>query len=561
MSGQTLSIDIWRLILEQVEREDLYELCLTSKIFNSVATPLLYRTIPLVALEPDPLGTLPWHKREEPVFTSKGFPLRRQWHLLSRLEDERNDTLRNYVQELDLSTNFGPGQLDHRFLKHLLEDDRLPKLIGRLPNLRRVKLDVEELQTEDVIRAIAQHPRNPELSLQTYISGEKTFYTQAQAARPLPCVTSLQVSVSPFDQRNAENQYVLAAQRLIFNCPNLRSLSLTLWWQYGGCVISAPRYPITTSFQFTGNEVFPPIESLALDGYGNRMSEGEWTHWRDRFNWSKLSSLTLGPQDASGILDRVGGYATALTSLEVSAYVDERTQNRAGLEALLQAFGSLKTLKLDGYICSVKAIAQHKDLEELWLHEDESAAAGRERMVLTVVDLEYLDNECPRLKTLKVDIKRGDDKLPTDVLSKLATGFKNLQSLSLHFELGLPDTKHPITPTINYTSVRSIAQSFFAERKQAALNTDTFTLTLWTGKPGYVSFEKLYTATYEIRLPGGKDSGEVHVRHLEKEELGSPESRPCQRKRNALGVFGNQVFWVTELRKRVEAAVEGPPRE
>ncbi|KAL2784457.1 hypothetical protein BJX66DRAFT_85355 [Aspergillus keveii] len=568
MTGQPLFLDIWRLIFEHVDRETLYDVCLTCKSFNPIATPILYRTISLIASEPNRMGHLPWHKREEePV---KNSPLRRHWYLLSRLEEEGNDTLRNYVQRLDLSTSLGPGQLDQRFLKHLLEDGRLPRLIGRLPNLRRVTINVEELQTEEVIRAIAEHTRKPELSLKTYIDGENTFYQDQDQPLPLPlpCITCLQLSLNPFDQHNAENRCVPAAQRLIFNSPNLRSLSLTLWWRYGGCVVSLPQYPVTTSFQFTGNEVFPLIEELSLDGYGNRMRDDEWAHWRERFDWSKLRSLTLGPQDASGVLDRFAGYATALTSLEVRAYVGERSENRTGLEALLCAFGSLRTLKLEGYICSVEAVAQHKGLEELWLHEDELASAAKERRVLTADDLEYLDKECPRLKTLKVDIKRGDDELPIDFLSKLATGFRNLKSLSLHFELGLPDTKHPITPTINYTSVHSIAQSFFNERKQSGLNTDTFTLALWTGsshrrwpqwEPPYVSFEKLYTTTYEIRLRADaeKDGGEVHVRHLEREELESRDSKPGTNR----STFGGALYETMPLRKRVEAAVEGPPTD
>jgi hypothetical protein len=412
MTGQPLILDIWRLIFEHVKRETLYDVCLTWKSFNAIATPILYRTISLIAREPNRIGHLPWHKRvEEPA---KNSPLRRHWYLLSRLEEEGNDTLRNYVQKLDLSTLLGPGQLDQRFLKHLLEDGRLPRLIGRLPNLRRVTIGVEDLQTKEVVCAIACHTRNPELSLETYINEENTFYHEDHD-QPLPCITDLQISLNPFDQHNAENHCIPAAQRLIFNSANLRSLSLTLWWRYGGCVVSLPQYPVTTSFQFTGNEVFPPIEELSLDGYGNRMRDDEWAHWRDRFDWSKLRSLTLGPQDASGVLDRFAGYATALTSLEVRAYVGERSENRTGLEALLCAFGSLRTLKLEGYICSVEAVAQHKGLEELWLHEDESASAAKERRVLTADDLEYLDKECPRLKTLKVDIKRGDDELVSSV--------------------------------------------------------------------------------------------------------------------------------------------------
>jgi hypothetical protein len=168
----------------------LYDVCLTCKSFNSTATPILYRTISLVARDPDPMGHLPWHKRvEEPVLTLRNSPLRRHWYLLSRLEDETNNARRNYVQELDLSTTLGPGQLNQGFLKHLLEDGRLPRLIGRLPNLRRVTLGLEELQTEEVVRAIACHTRKPELSLEAYIDGKNTFYHESQdQPSPLPCI-------------------------------------------------------------------------------------------------------------------------------------------------------------------------------------------------------------------------------------------------------------------------------------------------------------------------------------------------------------------------------------
>ncbi|KAL2827445.1 hypothetical protein BJY01DRAFT_229112 [Aspergillus pseudoustus] len=561
MQGLTLSLDVWSLVFQHTEKNDLCSLCLVSRTFNTLATPLLYRSISLIALDPNRMSR--WRSKEQ---IGQGRPTQPtgHWYLLSRLEDETHSTPRHYVQELALSIPKAVGQLDKEFLTHLLKDSRLFNLISfRLPNLRRVSLTLETLQSEPIIRAIENHPRKPELTLSIQNAGKPAPEPFGDA--PLPSVTKLTVTVSPFDEGDGQNRRVLVVQRLLFNCPNVRSLSLTVRWKYGGCVRRRPRYPITTSFQFSGTEVFPPIEELLLDGY--RISDDEWPHWRDRFEWSRLSSLTLGPQNTSGVLSRFAGYATALAALSVRSYRGERNMDREGLTVFLSSFDSLKMLDLRGYICSVRAIAQHSKLETLCLHEDESAGEGSARAVLTVEELEYLDKQCPNLRVLKVDIQRGDNQLPTTVLTKLATGFKNLRSLSLHFELGLRDIKHPITPTLNYVSVQSIGQSFFDERIQYGIAdpTSSFALTLWTGncyrrwpqwEPPHASFEKQFTASYEIRLSEGAKNcvdRKVEVRHLQKERL---DALIEARKRNIFGDLSAYEF--SHLRTRVAAAVEGP---
>ncbi|KAL2820114.1 hypothetical protein BJX63DRAFT_338614 [Aspergillus granulosus] len=554
MARQTLSVDAWNLVFENATKEDLCNLCLVSRTFNTIATGILYRSISLIGPDPNPNQMWSWHPDKQTEEAETKPPNSGHWHLLRRLEDDTDDTVRNYVQNLVLSSSKGPRELDQEFLSHLLKDNRLCKLIGRLPNLRKVTLTMPDLQTESIICAINRHSRKPELILSIENGGRSTFGNNL-----LPCVTNLKVSVSPFDESDGENRRVLAVQKLLFNCPNVRSLALTIRWKYGGCIVSSPRYPITTSFRLTGTETFPPIEDLSLNGY--RMGDDEWAHWRDRFDWSKLSSLTLGPQNTLGILGRLAGYATSLTTLKTCSYAGDRSEDRAGLSSFLSSFDTLKALELKGFICSIDAIAQHKNLETLCLHEDESSRAGKPRTVLTAEELDYLDRECPDLRILKVDITRGDNKMPTDVLTKLATGFKNLQSLSIHFELGLPDIKHPITPTLNYASVRSISQSFFDERKKSSIDiTNSYTLILWTGncyrrwpqwEPPYASFEKKFTATYEVRLPDG--GSEVEVRHLQKDRL---DSFPEPSKRNAFGDYSSYEF--SRLRTQVGAAVEGP---
>ncbi|KAI9370262.1 hypothetical protein BJX61DRAFT_535770 [Aspergillus egyptiacus] len=545
MEGQGLTLDAWSLVFENVEKEDLCNLCLVSRLFHAIATRILYRCITMV--EPDSyMDFLDWDK---PPKTDP--PQGGHWNLLSRLEDDANEDLRSLVQELILC--HPPGRrVDSRFLRHLRTDDRLSKLIASLPNLRRVRIELGQLQSDHVFRTISEHSRHPELILEL-AAGYHAFAPD----QPRPYVSSLSVTVNPFEEHNGPNERMLAVQQLFLNCSNLRSLALTVFRYYGGCVVIVPRYPIISTFQLTGEEQFPPLRELSLDGY--IMSEEEWLCFRKCVQWSKLSALTLGPQSSNKLPGRLAGYATSLTSLKISSYADEGNEDPEGLERLLMSFDTLTTLELKGYICSVEAIGHHRNLSTLYLHEDEPACKGVQRKVLSVEELEYLDKQCSRLRSLAVDVQRGDNRLPEDVFQKLATGFKSLKELSIHFELGLVDIHAPITPPLNYATARNIGQAIFNERKHAGIPVGPpFMVTLWTGscfrrfpqwEPGFSRFERAYTATYELRLPNDPGrSSEVQLRHLQKERLDEIQRGKSRR----------EFYDSIDLAEQVKCAVEGP---
>ncbi|KAL2866230.1 uncharacterized protein BJX67DRAFT_356005 [Aspergillus lucknowensis] len=553
MAGLTL--DAWSLVFEQATREDLCSLCLVSRSFNTLATPLLYRSITLVQGDAD-----------IDDFSTQG----RHWLLLSRLEDDANGNLRNLVQEVALCRP--PGiRINTSFLRRLTTDNCLSKLITSLPNLRRVTITISRLQTAHLIRTISTHPRTPELILRLD-TGECAF-----ADQHLPCVSSLTVAVDPFDERNGPNERMLTVQRLFLNCPALRSFSLTLFENYGGCVRHIPQHPVIRTFRLTGTERFPPLQELGLNGYRVR-DELEWIPFRDCVQWSRLSGLTLGPlPTGDNLLSRITGYATSLEALRVYAYADEDQENSEGLERLLLSFDSLRTLEVRGYVCSVEAIGNHAGLSTLCLHEDEPGERSeRQRRVFTAQELDYLDSRCPKLRSLAIDIQRGDNKLPDDVLEKLSTGFANLSHLSLHFELGLSTLKNPITPVLNYTTAQTIGQSIFTHRRESGIpisSAQSFKLTLWTGssfrrfpqwEPRFCAFERLHTATYEVRLlclhatpaPArtSKSSDrqvEVEVRHLQRERLELIEAGKAK---------PDTILEKKDLGVQVRAAVEGPEK-
>lgn len=65
------------------------------------------------------------------------------------------------------------------------------------------------------------------------------------------------------------------------------------------------------------------------------------------------------------------------------------------------------------WICSVSAVAQHKNLAVLCLHEDEPQYDDGDavRTVLTPADILYLDEHCPKISSLALDLQRGNGKL------------------------------------------------------------------------------------------------------------------------------------------------------
>ncbi|PYH90488.1 hypothetical protein BO71DRAFT_487074 [Aspergillus ellipticus CBS 707.79] len=433
MAGPTLNLDVWRLIFEASTTKDLSILCLVSKKFKFIATPVLYRSIELLP-----------GKQHASIDSDSELPKGR-WLLLSRLEDGANDLLRAWVQEVTIS--YPPDFLDHEFLRKLESNDRLAKLIARLPNFRRFSIGVTSLQSDKVIRTICDHAKKPELLLfnQDGEMQDGGFYN-----RSFPCVSTLHARVNPWDEGGGPNR---GPNRTV---PAIQKLE----------------------------EKFPPLESLQFSGY--KMEDEEWMGWRDGLRWDRLSSLSVGPDNCIDVLGRLAGYATSLTTLKVSKW-----------------------------------------------------------------ELDHLDDHCPKLRSLQLGINRVKGQFPEAVLDKIATGFKSLKNLSLHFELGLSDMNHPIKPTINYTSVRNIGQKFFNRRKQSGIDVpEWFTLTIWTGSyfRRWAYWEPpLPGLKYELRLPSDP-TGEISFRHLDGEKLdmvlaGKIKINPLEE---------------TCLRKKVQRVVDGP---
>jgi hypothetical protein len=177
-------------------------------------------------------------------------------------------------------------------------------------------------------------------------------------------------------------------------------------------------------FECTGDEIFPPLESLSLNRH---MSLEEWPHWRDKLDWSILTSFSMGPLLDNDLLGRLTGCATALRNLTVETWAREQQislddegpdgescfwQFEDGcpeLEGLLLASDNLERLTIRGISVINHAVTKHSGLKELCLHAIELSRNGAPRPALDVADLKELDASCPDLETLEIDINRDSE--------------------------------------------------------------------------------------------------------------------------------------------------------
>ncbi|KAH8697537.1 hypothetical protein BGW36DRAFT_461495 [Talaromyces proteolyticus] len=500
-SPGSLPHGVWTLVFELMRTQDLFNICLVSKTWNALATKFLYRSIPI--------GEQHSHITHSQIWSNEASIRSR---LLSRLEDDSNDELRAFVQEVAVMPTFA---YTIRSISELEVEDWLCKLFVRLPNLQLVSIHTSIQRLDEIICTICDHNRRPELRL---FSVNGTMGDSRLADRTLSCISTLHATVNPFKEQDGPNRHILHLQKLFFKCPNMRSFSLCVHGNYGGCVLNFPSFDTIRTFQLAGYENFPLIEELSLDAYA--MEDDEWIHWKDRFSWSKLKSLTLGPSDPCNLLDRMAGYATSLRTLKVLGYAEEGNSDCKSVERFLFSFDSLETLELNGYLCSVNAVAQHKNISDLCLHMAEYSEKEIQRRVLTTAELKHLDKHCPKMESLSIDVERSNNEWPESIFGSLATSFANLKALSIHFELGISDIENPIMPALDESWAKNLSQKFFNKRHSFDYVKDDndrtslgklHTLTLKTGEsqrrfpqwePEYSRWENQQSATYETSLLG-----------------------------------------------------------
>ncbi|KAJ5661720.1 uncharacterized protein N7477_009336 [Penicillium maclennaniae] len=173
-----------------------------------------------------------------------------------------------------------------------------------------------------------------------------------------------------------------------------------------------PSHPPVYSFELSGEEKFPPLESLSLDGY--RMTDKERVHWRDKLDWSNLRFLSLGPQKHTDLLNYFTGHANALRSLTVQMWAGEGRDHCPELERFVRSFNTLEQLTIKGHFASIKTLSNHPRLKQLCLHTIELPRdGGATRPTFNLDDLVELDANCPQLGVLEIDVDRRTEVVST----------------------------------------------------------------------------------------------------------------------------------------------------
>jgi hypothetical protein len=414
--------------------------------------------------------------------------------------------------------------------KEFDREDTLAALVKVLPNLQQVRLSRESPPFDAFLRALNEHPNKPEI----HLLGEQGF---RPAFGPLPGVVSIRAHVNPYhDTPDKPNTCMPDLEKLVFSCTNLKYFSLTVSGNYGGCMRPRLHHPVTRNFHFDdGKATFPPLESLSLNGYNPGDDENdEWPHWRDGMQWSRLKSLTLGPNplysrgpSSTSLLKNFQAYATALCSLTVLCWAGEGSEKPAVLRRFLESFDTLEELTIKRHFVPARSLVTHKRIKRILLHCIElERPEGESRPTLDVADLALLGTSCLELEELEIDISRDTSgEWPKPILDTLATSFPNLRHLTLHCEVGIDFAasfmgfegrqQEPLLPLLDEAVARTFAEPFFTLRGPSKLEK----LTLKTGEnlrrfpqwpPRYLDLEREWARVQDL-YPLGYD-GEMKVK-------------------------------------------------
>ena len=325
--------------------------------------------------------------------------------------------------------------------------------------------------------------------------------------------------------------------KTLVSCPELRSLDLKL--EQGGCLVGADPW----SFRFTRGDRFPPLEELRLQGYdfddvlyrhlhGREESRTRWYWarlyladvmgfdslrptldqrpleppsasnldlWRFAMDWTKLKRLELAETNPR-FLQKMTGQLPGLKSLTLGPWwkgEEDRLINRTS--SFIMGSPPLSTLSLHGYTKHTNwtdVLARHgSTLKGLEIREWESENPFDPRPILSLPQIQRINDICPLLEELSVDINRNGT-WPYELLGTLAT-FENLQKLKMWFELGIdqhgdegsywmPRSKRNISdedyrqPSINSSSALTLFQYLRSQKKRVELQQ----LTLYVGDWG-----------------------------------------------------------------------------
>ncbi|KAF8900253.1 hypothetical protein CPB84DRAFT_1779170 [Gymnopilus junonius] len=311
-----------------------------------------------------------------------------------------------------------------------------------------------------------------------------------------PSLMSLQAYISN-PERNTQDLRLPAFWRLVRSSPNLQSLMLDI--SRGGCVVKwdSPQQiqewkRLASHFERTtvsrGN-LPSSIRNLKING-------GDLSEFKDN-ELSQLRHL-----DCSKYLP-----LQILPSLSSLAHLTLRGHyfNNETIDQLLLDCISLASLNVIGWRNCLKLdtiFTRHgSSLRALALHEFENADAANPRQVLSIEELHHVQDCCPHLKELSIDLNFPENPLPQterlgtvihqEIYDTLST-FTSLRRLQLNINWGIS--------TYN-------KQRFDRPRKLLPLANEAFVKEVWTainhGRPGSLRIQELRVSQGESQRSTG----------------------------------------------------------
>ncbi len=238
-----------------------------------------------------------------------------------------------------------------------------------------------------------------------------------------PCLYSIKADIAygcGATESEMKNIY-----NMLTTCPNIRFLDLSV--RQRGCSITGTS-PYT--FDFQEGHRFPPLESLILNGYQfydwrRRLRDFSGTDaelldargkvagleaWYNAMDWTQLKHLGLHEPEPEFLL-RFYGCLPGLRSFQISRnpFIEFKEQLREAVIYFISGLHKLEDLRLSGVGGQIplETIIQHgSTLRTLKIHEIESSEPEVQRQVLTLDQLEILNQSCPLLTNLSVDLYR-----------------------------------------------------------------------------------------------------------------------------------------------------------
>lgn len=201
----------------------------------------------------------------------------------------------------------------------------------------------------------------------------------------------------------------LLIQKIFFQSPQLRSFSLVIHSSSG-----TTNFPMHTvrNFQLSGQERFPPLVQLKLDGY--YMQTSERVLWRNKMDWPRLTSLTLIRAAVANIFLMLG----VVRNLKVLRMQDESMPRHVSVGTFIRSFTTLEQIELVGGPAniSIDDLIVHPNLESIIMH------SHNPQHMFSVSDINYLDAKCPRIKFLELSFNElGERVSSTSSLPQIMT--------------------------------------------------------------------------------------------------------------------------------------------